>query len=771
MRKRGSIKINLCGKWQFAFAEDGKQNEADVVAGQDQLEWRDCEVPGNAQLDLLQNGLIDDPFFARNTEEITKYEHYEWWYKSRFALPREMRGKRLELLFHGLDTLASVWLNGIFLGKTEDMFIGHSFPVSDVVCEDIDNELIVRFSSLLHAAIGREYSGCFASMGTYESLWIRKARHTFGWDIAPRLVTAGIWRDVELIGHDDYEIRDVFARVAELAGTCATLVFHIDLELPRGSWDGLRLVLRGKCGEDVFESECEVRSVRADMVVRLRDARLWWPFGYGEPSLYDIDIALFQHGQEAHRVQERIGIRTVSLDQEVDGKGNRNFIFKVNDTPIFCRGTNSVPMDAFHCRDLQRIPEFIRMVRDTNCNMVRVWGGGVYEHELFYALCDEYGILVLQDFMYTCAIYPQADEFLKAAGDEAVSVVKSLRNHPAIVAWSGDNEIDLAYHEWYNQSQSPENNRLTRSVLREVCQNTDGTRPYLPSSPHSPTLGMNPNAESEGDRHFYRHGTYYKSSEYLRDAGRFYSEIGHLALDNEDSIRKFIPAGKIWPIDREVWDHHSGSHQAPYYHPDRLGCILRSVENIFGSLPDNLADLVLASQIVQAEALKFWIERCRQRKFECGGILWWNMIDCWPQFSDAIVDYYYGKKLAYYYVKRAQEPVCITIAEPEDRSAAVIACNDTNESMAVHYQIHDAGSGVRLSAGCARLTPNTNSMLDTIPVSSETKKLFLIRWTINEKEYSSHYISGNPPFVLHEYKQWLSKLNNEDLHGYDGEAR
>jgi beta-mannosidase len=731
-------KISLCGRWRFAFAEEGKWDERDVVSGKEAVEWLDCEVPGSAHLDLLKNSLIPDPFFGMNAEDIRKYEYYEWWYKRKFSIPPELCGKRLELLFHGLDTFAGVWLNGHFLGKSDNMFISHSFDVTDYINEYEKNELIVMFSSPRYAVLGRELSGCYAGMGTFESLWARKARHTYGWDIAPRLLTAGIWRKVELVGHDKYEIKNVFAGVAELHGRCATLAFHIDLDLPKSSWDNLKIVLHGECGTGSFDSECQVGSTRADMAVVLEDSKLWWPNGYGNPDLYNIKITLYRDGIPVHNIEDRIGIRTVGIDQEKDSFGNRNFIIKVNGIPIFCKGTNSVPMDAFHSRDMERIPEFINMVRETNCNMVRIWGGGVYEHDLFYDLCDEYGIMVMQDFMYACAIYPQDDEFLKTAEKEARIVVKSLRNHPSILVWCGDNEIDQAYYEWFNQTQSPENNKLARQILKDVCHGFDGTRPYMPSSPYSPTPGSDPNSEFEGDRHLYRHGTYYKSDEFLMDKARFYSEIGHLSLCNEESIGRFIPKDKIWPIDREVWDFHTGSHKVPYYNPDRLGCIFRSIENVFGSLPDNLSDLILASQIVQAEALKFWIERCRQRKFECAGILWWNMIDCWPQFSDAAVDYYYGKKLAYYYVKRAQEPVCIMVSEPEGQCIGVIAGNDSNEHVTGHYRVWDADSENALSEGRFTVQANTNMDIDEIKISDGDKKLLLIEWTITAKDISTN---------------------------------
>jgi len=400
-----------------------------------------------------------------------------------------------------------------------------------------------------------------------------------------------------------------------------------------------------------------------------------------------MEFVLLKDNIPVHTVSERIGVRTVELNQEKSIDGCRNFTVMVNSVPIFCKGTNAVPMDAFHCRDLERIPKFIELTRDTNCNMVRVWGGSVYEHDLFYDLCDENGIMVLQDFMYACAIYPQTVEFQQVVEKEAITVLKHLRNHPSIVIWCGDNENDMAYSECYDQTQSPENNKLTRQVLKDVCQNHDGTRPYVPSSPYSPTPGCWYNSEYEGDKHFYRHGEYYKSETYLKDSARFYSEIGHLSLTNTESLKKFIPGDELWPVVRKSWDHHAGELQLPHSYQDRLGRIFQSIKNVFGALPDNLDDVVRASQIVQAEALKFWIERSRQRKFECSGILWWNMIDCWPGFSDAIVDYYYGKKLAYEYIKCSQSNVLISLGEEDEKGNPVIMVNDLIKPVLCSYVI------------------------------------------------------------------------------------
>ena len=774
-------RITLNGDWQFAFAPQG---ERELTAGP----WHPCTVPGQAQLDLVRLGIIPDPFYAMNAEAIRDYEHYEWCYRRAFDLPDGLHGKRMELLFHGLDTFAEIWLNGRALGSTANMFIPHRFDVTDILRHDSPNELTVRFLSPLFAAQGRDYSGCFASMGTFESLYVRKARHTYGWDIAPRLLTAGIWRDVELVAHDEYEISDVFVRTARLDGDTATLVFRVSLDLPQRSWRDLSLTIRGQCNtatttaatagthsvrpHSTFQTQTHISSPHIEQTFDIAAARLWWPYGYGEANLYDVEITLFRDGQALHTVYEQIGIRTVALDQSLADEDDlaaaiidprrdtadspvRRFSVLINGVPVFCKGSNAVPMDAFHCRDLERIPAFIEMARDIGCNMLRIWGGGVYEHELFYQLCDRHGIMVMQDFMYACAIYPQDDAFLKIAADEARVVIKTLRNHPSIAVWCGDNEIDLAYQEWYDQSQSPENNHLTRRILKDACQNYDGSRPYMPSSPYSPTTGAHPDSPWEGDRHMYRHGTYYKSQEYLDDRGRFYSEIGHLSLNDEESIRRFIPAAAVWPIDRAVWDYHAGSHMTPYYHMDRIGAIFRAIENMFGKLPTDLADLIQASQIAQAEALKCWIERCRLRKWECSGILWWNLIDCWPQFSDAVVDYYYQKKLAYAYVKIAQLPICLMLTEKEEGDVlTAVLGNDSREEVGGDYKIWDSDSGAALLTGDFLAPANTNTVLGEFTVPGG-QHLLLLEWGSGGQTYRSHYLVGRPPFSLDIYKKWL----------------
>lgn len=747
-----SKKIPLDGRWEFCCAPEG---ELDAAIAQGSANWMPGAVPGTAQLDLLENGLIADPFVGRNAEDIRRYEYFEWCYRTEFWVPEWLDGDRYELLFFGLDTVAEVHLNGHILGTTGNMFVPHSFDVTDMLVKDGRNDLLVRIKPALYHAAHGELDGCYCSMGTYESLRVRKARHGYGWDIAPRLVTAGIWRSVDLIAHGAWEVDDVFVRTVELSDDRARLVFHVSLSLPRAPWDELIVGVVGRCGDQAFAAQSAVNSPRVDIVVEVPQPRLWWPSGYGAPSLYDVEVTLYRFGVAVHTLTDRIGIRTVRLEQTAGGGSGGRFTLLVNEQPVFCKGTNSVPMDAIHSRDLGRIPAFVDMLKDTNCNTVRMWGGGVYENDQFFDLCDETGILVIQDFMYACAIYPQDDEFLMAAEREARIVVKSLRNHPCLVLWCGDNENDLAYVEWYDQSQSPQNNRLTREILPTVCQNYDGTRPFIPSSPFSPTVGVHPNSSLEGDRHFYRHGTYYKSEEYLSDSARFYSEIGHLSLPDEESIRRFIPADKVWPIDRSEWDYHAGDHDVPPYHPDRLGAILRSVSLLFGSAPDNLGDLVLASQIAQAEALKTWIERCRLRSPECSGILWWNMIDCWPQFSDAIVDYYGKRKLAYAYVQQAQQPACIIIDEPKDGILDVILDNDSRHEATGAFRVSDADTGDLVLEGSLAAPPRARIVLGQIHRPAAEQGMLVAAWQVDGEWRRNHYLAGVPAFDLDRYKAWL----------------
>jgi beta-mannosidase len=374
--------------------------------------------------------------------------------------------------------------------------------------------------------------------------------------------------------------------------------------------------------------------------------------------------------QEEYRAS--FGIRTAELVQEPEDDGGRSFVFALNGEKIYTRGTNWIPGDAiFAGMSRKKYRDLIDLALANNINMFRIWGGGIYEDPYFYRLCDERGIMVWQDFMFSCAEYPEDEEFLSEVRNEAEQVVRTLRNHPSLVLWCGDNEVDIM-RQWWGRDYTQ--NRINRGVLPEVCARLDPHRPYIPSSPCSPSGDPDCQNHREGDHHNWHHGTSYKDPVYTQDHCRFVSEIGHLSIPRPDSVRRFLPAETLWPPENKTWDFHFGTVER--YDPQRRARVDEAIAEFGFDRPDNLEDYAQLSQLVQALALKEWMEHYRRRKFLCGGSLYWNLCDNWPQFSDAVVDYYQAPKIAYYFISRAYSNLLVSLQELDDRQVGVWLVND-----------------------------------------------------------------------------------------------
>ncbi|MBE0699394.1 MAG: glycoside hydrolase family 2, partial [Anaerolineaceae bacterium] len=400
----------------------------------------------------------------------------------------------------------------------------------------------------------------------------------------------------------------------------------------------------------------------------------------------------------------------------------------------------------------------LAMIEDLGCNIIRCWGGNVYESERFFNRCDEIGALVWQDFAYACTVYPQTAEFLSRVQTEVEAVVRRLRNHPSLALWCGDNEIDAGY---VGNGLSPEHNRLTREVIPHVLQRLDPYRHYVPSSPYiPPSLSEVSNSyDFTPEQHLWGPRNYYKSPYYLEHSAHFIGEIGYHGCTNVESIRKFISPEHVWPWqDNPEWRFHDVSHHSGFDR-DRIKLMANQIKEVFGHIPEDLDSFVLASQISQAEAKKFFIEYTRARKWATSGLIWWNVIDGWPQFSDAVVDYYFSKKLAYHYIWRSQRPVLVSLGEPgSGKYLPVIVCNDTNQPADVKYNVCDAASGQTVSAGQILLPAGQTWQADRIRGYASDQRLFLLEWEVDGQHFGNHFLSGTPPFSLEQYREWLKQI-------------
>ncbi|RPJ51198.1 MAG: hypothetical protein EHM21_03270, partial [Chloroflexi bacterium] len=521
--------LNLNGEWTLVHFPEG----AYLAASPAELKALglpsvSAYVPGNVELDLVRAGQLPEPFYGDQIRRLRPLETHEWWYIRNFQAPAA--GKTpWRLVFEGLDTLATVWLNGACLGEANNMLVEQSFDATVALRPGAENELVVRIGSSLNAARRYEYDAVALSWERREEgLHIRKAAHMWGWDIMPRAVSAGIWRPVWLESVAETAIEQLYFYTIEVtpgqlepelgeaeggapgAGTLrdahALLGVRFQFRTPERNLDGFSLRFRGRCVSPEtheFEYEWPVEFVAGGCTIPVPGARLWWPKGSGEPVLYTVTTDLLYKGKVTATRTGRVGIRKLVVDRtELSGRPRMvepsaaervrldtppdpesHFIFYVNGEPVQVRGTNWVPLDAFHSRDAERLEAAMALVDDLGCNMVRCWGGNVYEAERFFDLCDEKGILVWQDFAFACCRYPQTAEFLERVQEEAERVVRRLRNHPALAIWCGDNEIDMAY---LSEGLSPEHNRITRVVLPAVLHRLDPFRAFVPSSPYTP---------------------------------------------------------------------------------------------------------------------------------------------------------------------------------------------------------------------------------------------------------------------------------------------
>jgi beta-mannosidase len=753
--------ITLNGAWRlWGYPESTSpvRNPADLDAAQ----AIPATVPGNVELDLVRHGVLPEELYAGdNIHLVRQYESHEWWYQREFVTPA-VDDRDVELVFHGVDCLATYWLNGEWLGESENMLIEHRFDVTGRLVAGGTNTLTVRLRSPLLAAMEKPYSPRQAQSWlqmNIESLWIRKAPHSYGWDIMPRALSAGLWRGVELVVHESVEIREITASILALDAPKALVGIYYELKTAPALLQDATLRVTGVCGESRFTYARRIHSVAGMLRVPVEDVQLWWPLGYGEANLYTLTVELLCGETVVATHTSHAGLRVVELvrTDPVDGRRGE-FLFRLNGVPIMVKGANWVPADVFHSRDADRIAGHLALFIEAGCNMVRCWGGGVYEDHAFFDACDRRGLMVWQDFCMGCGLYPQAPEFLEAIRREAEAVVRKLRYHPSLVVWCGDNECD---ENAFSVGLDPNANRLTREILPGVLAEADPFRVFIPSSPYiGPEAVAARDVHLLAERHLWGPRDYYKSDYYLSSQAAFVSEIGYHGCPNVSSLRRFLDADHLWPWqDNPQWIVHATEPTgADGQYAYRIRLMAAQIGTLFGAIPETLEEFALASQLVQAEAKKFFVEMTRLKKWDRTGVIWWNMIDGWPQFSDAVVDYYYGQKLAFHYLRRVQQPVCLMIDEPEEGQLRVVAGNDSRRDAAGIYRVWDAESEETLLAGTYAVAANENVDLGKIPVAEGACRLLLISWTMDGAVAGNHYLQGTPPFDLARVRAWLPAL-------------
>ncbi|MEH7374593.1 beta-mannosidase [Neobacillus drentensis] len=645
--------------------------------------WMTASVPGDVHSTLIDRKLIEDPFYGHNDLKCQWVEEKVWWYRNTFEFNDEIsKDHRYELIFEGLDTFATVYLNGVELGSTENMYISHSFEVARELKQG-KNVLAVKFDPVhVHVKDKVQY---YWSGFSKKRIWTRKAQSHYGWDWGPRLVAAGIWKEVHLEKRTFSKIDSIFAKTKSISPDKAIIEVEVDIASFRKDKDCVVDVTLSY-GAESYSTKGKVDRKQATVVLEVENPKLWWTHDIGTPHLYQLKVELLADGVKVDEKQEVFGIRTIEV-QRKDENGNHSFTFVLNGEKVFAKGANWIPIDSFiGAVPDSRYKHLIKMSKDANMNMLRVWGGGIYEKEVFYDECNRLGILVWQDFMFSCALYPDYNKnFMANVKEEIIHVVKRLRNHPCLALWCGNNENDWLYEALYSSGEITHpfyGEKIYHELMPELLEELDPTRLFWPSSPFG---GNDHNSREQGDTHNWQvwHGnieprtfgepqTVNYSVEGLsfknfkNDTTLFASEFGMHASSNRYTLERNIPKDQFYWGSEEMAYRNKDIH-----HPK--GILL--MEGYTG-VPKDLDEYIAYSMLTQAEGLKFGIEHYRRNKPHTSGALFWQLNDCWPGTSWSVIDYYLLPKASYHYARKFYSPVLLTIDHEPGKELKVWVVND-----------------------------------------------------------------------------------------------
>lgn len=744
--------------WRLAFVPNKQavKDNTDFKTPKDvedsNLQVIQATVPGNYEIDFMREGLLGDVYFGTNSLDTYKYENLHFYYFTEFDYQAD-ENSDVFLCFEGVDTQAEIYLDGEKLGFVENMLHAHRFAINDL--QSGKHTLLVHI--LPSTIYARQFDipvMCYGMKYNHDGIMLRKPGYMFGWDIMPRLVSAGLWKPVVLEYLPKARICNPYTYTENVVDNFAILVTTLKVETEEDYMTDYSLLIEGKCGDSTFTQKYNMFGAHARVHVWLKNPKLWWPKNYGEPNLYDVTITLFYKGIECDKVSYRLGIRTLWLKRTSMAGDDGDFCFIVNGKRFFGMGTNWVPCDALPSRNDNYALRDIELADACGCNMVRCWGGSFYPSDILYDYCDEHGILIWQDFALACGHYTDDARICALVKEEVKQVVLEKRQHPALAVWAGDNECDCFVSSNWEEARSendmpsflnPNFNKLTRDVILREVRNHDATRPYLPSSPYLDEICWKWGSPSES--HIWGPRDFFKGKYYGTRQCHFASEIGYHGCPSPKSLEKFIsaesmPKNSIYDIcDNGEWLVHAAGMETcvegnPYAY--RLPLMISQVERIFGQASNDLGDFARQSQISQAEAVKYFIETFRISKPRKTGLLWWNITDGWPQISDAVVDWYGCKKLAFHYIKRSQQQFCMMCDEPKDGKLTLVASSEYQKPLHAEYTVVDLATDSEVASGS--LDIEANGILRVAQLPENKGGFYLIRWKTEEGEGINHYV-------------------------------
>lgn len=662
MSSQSTTRSLSSSNWQFKNVKDER--------------WLKATVPGTVHTDLMAHKLIPDPFLDENEKKVQWIENEDWEYQSTFRFTdKEWKNLNKFLVFEGLDTFSEIHINGVPVTKTINMFGQEVVSLQDILREG-DNFISIRFTSSVIEGKKLAKEIPFQLPESPRSL-VRKAQYQFGWDWGPRLVTAGIWKDVKLITWDEAKIENIRVEQKSITTKKADLVFHTEIDVDQVVEDDLEKLQVSINGKIYKNLKLKRELNKISFPFEIKNPKLWQPNGVGKPEIYDFKISVINKGKTIDSKTERIGLRTIELIQEKDQKG-KSFYFKVNGKPLYIKGSNWIPADSFLPRiTKEKYHKLIADAREANMNMIRVWGGGIYEDDEFYKACDENGILVWQDFAFAGSFYPSDENFQENVANEVKNQVKRLQNHPSLALWCGNNEVDEAIVNWgyqkqfkYSKADSLQVWKDYKMIFHDLIPKTlHEISPNAIYWPSSPSIGWgHKESLTEGDSHYW--GVWWGEQPfeiYNEKVPRFASEYGFQGMPSLEATKAMF-SGK------PEFDLKNPIIQAHQKHPRGWEIINKYMERDY-KVPTDFVQYNYVSQLLQARGMQIAIEAHRRNKPYNMGTLIWQLNDCWPVVSWSAIDYLGNWKALHYQTKRSFEPQIFSL-EKEGNNYKVFFVND-----------------------------------------------------------------------------------------------
>lgn len=656
--------------------------------------WYPATVPGVVHTDLMANKIIEDPFFRLNERGVQWVDKEDWVYEMSFNLTPTMQKKgNIDLIFKGLDTYADVYLNDKKILTANNMFREWRIAIKSELKEG-DNLLKVYFHSPIKMDIpkwdalpyqyeaGNDQSENGGVFDKKVSIFARKAGYHYGWDWGPRLVTSGIWRPVYIEAWDDARISNVFIHQQKVDKKQAVITNNVEVYADKDINQAKVSVADESTGKQLGYTVVTLKKGVNTVSVpfSIKNPKLWWSNGLGEAHLYTFRTELVLNNETVDSEATKAGLRSLKIIHKPDQDGH-TFYVELNGVPVFAKGANYIPQDNFLPRVTPaQYEKTILDAANANMNMLRVWGGGIYENDLFYDLCDRYGILVWQDFMFACSLYPAEGEFLENIRQEAIDNVKRLRNHPSIALWCGNNECNDGWFGWgWKKKYEAQNPEYAKKIwkqytdqyyvtLPEVIKQYDPEGFYWPSSPFaSADKGSD---DRNGDRHYWSvwHGKV-PIADYNKERSRFFSEYGFQSFPEFESVKRYAPNPEDWDIYSEVMM----AHQRGGMHAN--GLIETYLLNEYRK-PKNFEAFLYMNHVLQGDAIKTAIEAHRRDKPYCMGTLFWQHNDCWPVASWASRDYYGRWKAQHYFARQAYRDLLVSPIKGDNGQLSIYIISD-----------------------------------------------------------------------------------------------